>query len=48
MISFIKDIVFDSNTYDVIITIIAITLAFSTMYNKIKYFLLILVNLSRM
>ena len=40
MISFIKDIVFDSNAYDVIITIIAISLAFTTMYNKIKYFCL--------
>ena len=40
MISSIKDIVFDSNTYDVIITIIAIFLAFTTMYSKIKYFCL--------
>ena len=40
MISSIKDIIFNSNTYDVIITIIAISLAFTTMYNKIKYFCL--------
>ena len=40
MFSYIKDIIFDSNVYDVIITIIAISLAFTTMYNKIKYFCL--------
>ena len=40
MFSYIKDIIFDSNVYDVIITIIAVILAFSTMYNKIKYFCL--------
>ena len=40
MIEFIKEIVFDSKTYDIIITLIAIGLAFSVMYNKIKYFCL--------
>lgn len=40
MVKYIIDIIFNSNAYDVIITLIAIILAFATMYNKIKYFCL--------